>query len=98
MIKTLTTVAEYWLSDNNRSSDLQTKIAKGYLDLWGSAMRRLAGEEATPAIAPSPRVVVVTAPGEVTGPPGALSPPGVTVGPVVALAAPDVLAIADTVA
>ena len=55
VIKTLTTVAEYWLSDNNRSSDLQTKIAKGYLDLWGSAMRRLAGEEATPAIAPSPR-------------------------------------------
>ena len=30
-------------------------MAKGYLDLWGSAMRRLAGEEAMPAIAPSPR-------------------------------------------
>src|SRR5215472_295284 len=55
VIKTLTTVAEYWLSDNERSSDLQTKMAKGYLDLWGSAMRRLAGEEATPAILPSPR-------------------------------------------
>src|SRR6516162_11633278 len=55
VIKTLTTVAEYWLSDKERSSDLQTKIAKGYLDLWGSAMRRMAGEEAMPAIAPSPR-------------------------------------------
>src|SRR5215831_18138432 len=55
VIKTLTTVAEYWLSDNERASDLQTKIAKGYLDLWGSAMRRMAGEEAMPAIAPSPR-------------------------------------------
>ena len=55
VIKTLTTVAEYWLSDNDRSSDLQTKIAKGYLDLWGSAMRRMAGEEASPAISPSPR-------------------------------------------
>jgi polyhydroxyalkanoate synthase subunit PhaC len=55
VIKTFTKVAEYWLSDNERSSDLQTKIAKGYLDLWGSAMRRLAGEEAMPAIAPSPR-------------------------------------------
>src|SRR5215472_11762904 len=55
VIKTLATVAEYWLSDNERSSDLQTRIAKGYLDLWGSAMRRLAGEEASPAIAPSPR-------------------------------------------
>src|ERR1700757_3031923 len=55
VVKTLTTVAEYWLSDHERSSDLQTKMAKGYLDLWGSAMRRLAGEEAMPAISPSPR-------------------------------------------
>src|SRR5437868_5656604 len=55
VIKTLTTVAEYWLSDNERASDLQTRMAKGYLDLWGSAMRRLAGEEAMPAISPSPR-------------------------------------------
>jgi polyhydroxyalkanoate synthase subunit PhaC len=55
VVKTLTTVAEYWLSDNERSSDLQTKMAKGYLDLWGSAMRRMAGEETMPAISPSPR-------------------------------------------
>jgi polyhydroxyalkanoate synthase subunit PhaC len=55
VIKTLTAVGEYWLSDNERASDLQTKIAKGYLDLWGSTMRRLAGEAAMPAIAPSPR-------------------------------------------
>src|SRR5215475_260567 len=55
VIKTLGAVAEYWMSDNERASDIQTKMAKGYLDLWGSAMRRLAGEAATPAIAPSPR-------------------------------------------
>jgi polyhydroxyalkanoate synthase subunit PhaC len=55
VIKTFTSVAEYWMSDNERASDLQTKIAKGYLDLWGSAMRRMAGEEAMPAITPSPR-------------------------------------------
>src|SRR6201995_782134 len=55
VIKTLTSVAEYWLSDNERASDVQTRMAKGYLDLWGSAMRRLAGEEAMPAISPSPR-------------------------------------------
>src|SRR6185312_7490726 len=53
VIKTLTTVAEYWLSDNERSSELQAKMAKGYLDLWGSTMRRLTGEEAMPAISPS---------------------------------------------
>src|SRR5438270_1894421 len=43
VVKTLTTVAEYWLSDNERTADIQTKIAKGYLDLWASAARRLAG-------------------------------------------------------
>ena len=55
VIKTLTTVAEYWLSDSERSCELQTRMAKGYLDLWGSAMRRLAGEETKSAISPSPR-------------------------------------------
>ncbi len=55
VVKTLTAVAEYWLSDSERAADLQTRMAKGYLDLWGSAMRRLAGEDAMPAIAPSPR-------------------------------------------
>ncbi|MBR0849948.1 class I poly(R)-hydroxyalkanoic acid synthase [Bradyrhizobium diazoefficiens] len=55
VVKTFTSVAEYWLSDSSRSSDLQTKLAKDYLDLWGSAARRMAGEAAPPAIAPSPR-------------------------------------------
>ncbi|WP_407183357.1 PHA/PHB synthase family protein [Bradyrhizobium centrosematis] len=55
VVKTFTSVAEYWLSDTSRSSDLQTKLAKDYLDLWGSAARRLAGQDAPPAIAPSPR-------------------------------------------
>src|ERR1700751_4428672 len=55
VIKTFTKVAEYWLSDNERASDVQTRMAKGYLDLWGSAARRLAGQEAMSAIAPSPR-------------------------------------------
>ena len=55
VVKTFSTVAEYWLSDQNRASDLQSKLAKAYLDLWGSAVRRMAGEEAKPAIEPSPR-------------------------------------------
>lgn len=55
VVKTFTSVAEYWLSDSSRSSDLQTKLAKDYLDLWGSAVRRMAGQNAEPAIAPSPR-------------------------------------------
>lgn len=55
VVKTFTSVAEYWLSDTSRSSDLQTKLAKDYLDLWGSAARRMAGQDPAPAIAPSPR-------------------------------------------
>lgn len=55
VVKTFTSVAEYWLSDTSRSSDLQTKLAKDYLDLWGSAVRRMAGQDAPPAIAPAPR-------------------------------------------
>jgi polyhydroxyalkanoate synthase subunit PhaC len=55
VVKTFSAVAEYWLSDNSRASDLQMKMAKAYLDLWGSSVRRLAGEAAPPAIAPSPR-------------------------------------------
>jgi polyhydroxyalkanoate synthase len=55
VIKTFSTLAEYWLSDQTRAAELQMKLGKAYLDLWGSSMRRLAGEEAPPAIAPAPR-------------------------------------------
>ncbi|MFO1111066.1 MAG: class I poly(R)-hydroxyalkanoic acid synthase [Bradyrhizobium sp.] len=56
VIKTFSSVAEYWMSDKERAADLQHKMGKAYLDLWGSAMRRMAGEgEVKPAIEPSPR-------------------------------------------
>ncbi len=55
VVKTFSTVAEYWLSDQTRVTDLQMKMGKAYLDLWGSSMRRLVGEDVPPAIAPSPR-------------------------------------------
>src|SRR6202165_154765 len=55
LVKTFSAVAEYWLSDQERSAELQMKLGKAYLDLWGSAMRRLVGEQAPPAIEPSPR-------------------------------------------
>jgi polyhydroxyalkanoate synthase subunit PhaC len=55
VIKTFSTVAEYWLSDKERSAQLQMKLGKAYLDLWASSTRRLAGEAAAPAIEPSPR-------------------------------------------
>lgn len=55
IVKTFSQVAEYWLSDSQRAADLQTRLGKAYLDLWGSAARRMTGEQAAPAIEPSPR-------------------------------------------
>jgi polyhydroxyalkanoate synthase len=56
VIKTFSKVAEYWLSDKDRASELRLKLGKDYLDLWGSMARRMAGEQdARPAIEPAPR-------------------------------------------
>src|SRR6201991_855415 len=56
VIKTFSSVAEYWMADKDRAADLQHKMGKAYLDLWGSAMRRMAGEgDVKPAVEPSPR-------------------------------------------
>ena len=55
VIKTISTVAEYWLSDQDRATALQMKLGKTYLDLWGSSARRLAGEQTPPVIEPPPR-------------------------------------------
>src|SRR5205809_3259203 len=41
VIKTFSSVAEYWMSDKDRATDLQHKMGKAYLDLWGLAMRRM---------------------------------------------------------
>ena len=55
VIKTFSSVAEYWLSDKSRAAELQMKLGKTYLDLWGSSARRLTGEQAEPVIEPPPR-------------------------------------------
>jgi len=52
--KTLGQVAEYWLADPQRAVELQARMGKAYLDLWASAAKRLAGEEAAPVVAPAP--------------------------------------------
>src|ERR1700754_3353182 len=55
LVKTLSAVAEYWLSDPDRANDVQTKIGKAYLDLWGNSVRRMAGEETASVVSPAPR-------------------------------------------
>ncbi len=54
-IKTLGRVLDYWLSDPQRALELQTSLGRTYLELWGAASRRLAGEEAAPLVAPDPK-------------------------------------------
>src|SRR4030088_3422708 len=44
VIKAFSAVAEYWLTDNERSAELPMKIGKGDLGLWGSSMRPLLGQ------------------------------------------------------
>src|SRR5262245_58923149 len=55
IVKTLTAVLEYWLSDPQRAVLLQQKLGTAYLELWGQAARRMAGEAAAPVIAPDTR-------------------------------------------
>jgi polyhydroxyalkanoate synthase len=54
-VKTLGQVAEYWLSDPSRAIQLQANLGRAYLDLWGSAVKRLAGEDSKPVATPDPR-------------------------------------------
>jgi polyhydroxyalkanoate synthase len=55
VVKTLGHVAEYWLSDPQRAIEVQAQLGKAYLDLWASAVRRMAGEPSAPVVAPDPR-------------------------------------------
>ena len=55
VVKTLGQVAEYWLSDPQRAVHVQAALGKAYLDLWSSAVHRMAGETVKPVVAPDPR-------------------------------------------
>jgi polyhydroxyalkanoate synthase len=54
-VKTLSRVAEYWLTEPQRALEVQTGLGQAYLDLWASAVKRMAGEPAKPAIEADPR-------------------------------------------
>ena len=51
--KTLGHVAQYWMADPQRTIELQTRLGKAYLDLWASAVKRLAGEQTAPVATPA---------------------------------------------
>ncbi len=54
-VKTLGQVFEYWFADPQRTVEMQTRLGKGWLDLWASAAHRLAGEPTAPVATPDPR-------------------------------------------
>ena len=54
-VKSVGRVAEYWMSDPRRALELQTSLGRAYLELWANAVRRMAGEQAEPVVAPDPR-------------------------------------------
>ena len=55
VVKTVGLILEYWLSDPERALQLQTNLGRAFLDLWAVAAKRMAGEDAAPAVAPDPK-------------------------------------------
>src|SRR4051794_6738925 len=51
-VKTLGQVVTYWLADPARMLELQRTLGQAYLELWGNAARRMAGEPVEPATGP----------------------------------------------
>ncbi|WP_448147678.1 class I poly(R)-hydroxyalkanoic acid synthase [Labrys miyagiensis] len=54
-VNTLGHLAEYWLSDPQRTLEAQASLATGFMSLWASALQRMTGEETKPAAEPDPR-------------------------------------------
>jgi poly[(R)-3-hydroxyalkanoate] polymerase subunit PhaC len=54
-VKTLGHVVEYWYADPQRTVEMQRRLGEGFLDLFASASRRLAGEPTDPVVKPDPR-------------------------------------------
>lgn len=54
VVKTLSQVSEYWLSDPKRTLEAQTRLWSGFFNLWSGSLARVSGEEAQPAIEPAP--------------------------------------------
>jgi polyhydroxyalkanoate synthase subunit PhaC len=54
MAATLGRIAEYYLSDAQRTLAAQAALSRQFLDLWASTLRRLQGEAAPPVAEPDP--------------------------------------------
>jgi polyhydroxyalkanoate synthase subunit PhaC len=54
-IKTLGHLAAYWTKDPERALLAQRSLMQGFMALWASSLKRVAGEAAEPAAIPDPR-------------------------------------------
>ncbi|MFK8032915.1 MAG: PHA/PHB synthase family protein [Hyphomicrobiales bacterium] len=52
VVKTLSKVGEYWMSDPERAMSAQTKLWTNYMSLWSSSLQRMQGQESTPTVQP----------------------------------------------
>src|SRR5262249_32303713 len=55
IVRTLGAVLQFWLSDPQRSVQLQTIAGQSFLNLFEAMSKRLAGEEVEPVAKPDPR-------------------------------------------
>ncbi len=55
MVKTLGASARILAVRPERAVELQSRLGKAYLELWGAAAKRLSGEEFEPVVAPDPK-------------------------------------------
>lgn len=54
-IKSLTRVAEAWMTDPQRSLEAQTRLGTQFMSLWASTLKRAQGEPAEPVAEPEPK-------------------------------------------
>jgi len=52
IVTALGRVAEYYVSDAQRAFEAQAALSTRFIDLWGTTLRRLQGEDAAPVAAP----------------------------------------------
>ncbi len=55
IVKTLSQVGEYWISDPQRAVEAQTRLWNNYVGLWNTSLKRMMGEKAEPSASPDPR-------------------------------------------
>ncbi|KFG68514.1 class I poly(R)-hydroxyalkanoic acid synthase [Microvirga sp. BSC39] len=54
-IKSLTRVAEAWMTDPQRSLEAQTRLGTQFMSLWASTLKRAQGEPTEPVAEPEPK-------------------------------------------